>query len=216
MYGCACARVCIHVPVCVRGGRWVLRRWEVCWDEGTSKVLREKLGLLGNERKPAWLSCGAWGGDGYGLKQEIGTGYTIQGFGGHVEHLRFYPKDRVCLSVACSGQIDQGVPQLLTWTTALLSSGSLRWAGIGAWPWVQCQRNRVTFHNTFCRLSMLVVELYQGCEKGMQLCRKIFHVDWLSPKPQMPRAHVQTSRKAEPVSRERPCGKVNHSLNIPP
>lgn len=43
----------------------------------------------------------------------------------------------------------------------------------------------------------MVRVLYQDCEKGMQSCRKIFHVDWLSPKSQMPCVSIQESRVGE-------------------
>lgn len=124
-------------------------------------------------------------------------GSCRSGFVGQVEHLWFYPKDRACVIVIYSGQMDWGCAQLPTWMIVLLSSSSLKWTGIGVWPWCN-DRNKVTFQDTFCRSSLMVTVFYQGCEKGMQSCRQIIHVDWISLQPQITSTHVQTSRKAEP------------------
>lgn len=92
-----------------------------------------------------------------------------------------YPKDRMCLLVTYCGKMVQP----LTWMMMLLSSGSLKWTGIGVWPWMQCQWSKVTYHNIFYRLSRMAIVVYQSCEKGRQSCRKILHVDLITTPPNL-------------------------------
>lgn len=46
--------------------------------------------ILGNVRRPVWTKYGEQGNGGGDKVRELGSGQTIEGYGGHSKELRYY------------------------------------------------------------------------------------------------------------------------------
>lgn len=161
----------VYLRLC---GRWVLGRWL----KELPKLCGGSLVFFLRNWKKGWLSWGVWGGAGFELERSAGP-----------MSLRFL---WVMLNIGIlSRRCVCRWPTLGWWSrhSGALRSSSSKWSEIGVWPWVQCPGNRTTFHSTLWGLSLLVVALYQCCEKD-KIIQENTNIDWFSPKCQIPWAFV--------------------------